>query len=51
MLVSSHEGEGSTFVLRLPISLVVAESSADGAPTDSHEPTALSIPSHHEQRR
>jgi two-component system sensor histidine kinase SenX3 len=51
VLVSSHEGEGSTFALRLPISLVVAESPTDGAPTESDEPTALSIPSRHEQQR
>ena len=35
MQVSSEEGEGSTFVFRLPASLVVA----DDASTDGHDAT------------
>jgi two-component system sensor histidine kinase SenX3 len=50
VLVSSQEGEGSTFVLRLPISLVVAAPSVDSS-TDAHEPTTPSTPSPHESHR
>jgi two-component system sensor histidine kinase SenX3 len=39
VLVSSHEGEGSTFVLRLPASLVVdtGERSTVGQEQEHHE--------------
>jgi two-component system sensor histidine kinase SenX3 len=50
VLVSSQEGEGSTFVLRLPISLVVQEP-AGGEGSDVDAPTAPSTESVHEQRR
>ena len=46
--VSSREGEGSTFVLRLPISLVVDASIDDVGPVDAHEPTTPSIHEHHQ---
>ena len=39
VLVSSQEGEGSTFVLRLPASLVVAEHTPDSDPTTGADPS------------
>ena len=46
--VSSPEGEGSTFVLRLPISLVVDAPVDDVGPVDAHEPPTPSIREHHQ---
>jgi two-component system sensor histidine kinase SenX3 len=49
VLVSSQEGEGSTFVLRLPITLVVEASSGDDELPHAHEAPTPSTPS--EQHR
>ncbi len=49
VLVSSQEGEGSTFVLRLPITLVVEAPSGDDEIAESHEEPTQSTPS--EQHR
>ena len=46
VLVSSHEGEGSTFVLRLPASLVVTDGSEANFPVGATAPTAQE----HQQR-
>ena len=45
VLVSSHEGEGSTFVLRLPIALAVDVPLDDGEPAEPYEATARSAES------
>jgi len=51
VLVSSQEGEGSTFVLRLPITLVVDATASDGDLPEFHEETAPSAESTPEQHR